>query len=234
MRKNRLVPNAANTTWIVDFVNRSSVSDVDLENAVVAFQKQINNHFLPAWSIGAQLNIADVHSTNAAIYIMDNSKIPGVGGYHDITSMEIPIGFVFANTTEQAGDSWTYAASHELMEMLVDPYANIAAEGQFNGSPAFVAYEVCDPVEADGGYHINGVQVSNFVFPSWFINTTAVQYDYLNTLDAPFTIGAGSLSLFRTIGDWTDVSNMRSFPQNHSKQTRRFRRRVRSNPHYGK
>jgi hypothetical protein len=235
MRKKRIV-NTANNTWSVDFVNRSHVSDIDLELGVMALQRQINNHFLPAWSIGAQLNIVSVPSKeNATIFILDDSRIPGIGGFHDITATtEIPVGFIFAQTVEDAGDSWTYAASHELMEMLVDPYANLAAEGQFNGSPAFFAYEVCDPVEADGGYKIAGTQVSNFVFPSWFINTTSTQYDYLNLLDAPFTIGTnGTLSMFKEIGKWHDVTNNGNLPKIHPKHTRRFRRHKRTNPNYG-
>lgn len=233
MRKKRIIPNAVNNTWNVDFVNRSRISDADLEIGVIALQRQINNHFLPAWSIGAQLNIANTSSGNATIFVMNDSKA-GISGYHDITSSEVPVGFIFAETAENAGDSWTYAASHELLEMLVDPYANLAAEGQFKGAPAFFAYEVCDPVEADGGYKIAGVQVANFVFPSWFINTTSDQYDYLNLLDAPFTIGTnGTFSMFKNIGQWQYVTNNGNLPRTHAKHTRRFRRHKRTNPNYG-
>lgn len=234
MRKKRLIPNAVNNTWTVDFVNHSHISDTDLELGVIALQRQINNHFLPAWSIGAQLNIVNVpRNGNATIFIMNDSREPGVGGYRDVVE-EAPVGYVYSQTLEGTGDSWTYGASHELLEMLVDPYANLAAEGQFKGSPAFFAYEICDPVEADGGYKIAGVQVANFVFPSWFINTTSTQYDYLDLLDAPFTIGTnGTLSMFREIGNWQYITNNGNLPKTHAKHTRRHRRQKRTNPNYG-
>jgi len=56
--------------------------------------------------------------------------------------------------------------SHELLEMLADPWINWCATG--NDSKIY-ALEVCDAVEADDlGYDIDGVRVSDFVTPAWF------------------------------------------------------------------
>lgn len=229
--------STGNVTWNVDFINNTSiVGNQEFTNGIAILQQQINDDFLPSWSIGAQLSIVTAPRGHATIYVVDNSDVPGDLGYHDATQAEIPIGFVFAKTAKESGDSWTNTGSHELMELLLDPYANLAAEGQFIGNPAFFAYECCDPVEADGGYHIKGIQVSNFVLPSWFIPQTAPnhRYDHLKTLDAPFTIGSGgSLSYFRGVGDWQDVTSNQFLPSIHGRYTRKYKRRKRSNPNYG-
>lgn len=224
-----------NFIWNVDFINKTSiVGTAEFTTGVAALQTQINRDFLPAWSIGAKLNIVTQPRGNATIYVLDSSSDAGILGYHDISQTEIPVGFVFALTAKQFGDSWQNTASHELMELLVDPWANLAAEGTFVGSPAFFAYECCDPVEGENGYKINGITVSNFVFPSWFMEQTSKQYDFLKSLDAPFTIGSGgTLTYFRAIGDWVDVTSNSLLPKVHGKFTRRFRRRKRSNPNYG-
>ena len=224
-----------NFIWNVDFINHTSiVGDTEFVNGVAVLQTQINRDFLPAWSIGAKLNIVTQPRGNATVYVLDTTSDAGILGYHDISQTEIPVGFVFAKTAKADGDTWQNTASHELMELLVDPFANLAAEGTFVGSPAFFAYECCDPVEGDEGYVINGVTVANFVFPAWFLEQTSKQYDFLKSLDAPFTIGSGgTLSYFRAVGDWTDVTSNQFLPKIHGKFTRRFRRRKRSNPNYG-
>ncbi len=74
------------------------------------------------------------------------------------------------------GSSWTATLSHELLEMLADPWINWCATG--NDSKIY-ALEVCDAVEADDlGYDIDGVRVSDFVTPAWFEPTCADRLDF--------------------------------------------------------
>lgn len=56
-------------------------------------------------------------------------------------------------------DNWTLLASHELLEMLVDPMSDRHIGGQW--------VEICDPV-GNVYYTIRGIQVSDFVTPAWF------------------------------------------------------------------
>ncbi len=225
-----------NVIWNVDFINKSTIiRNPEFLAGINALQKQVNEHFLPAWSIGAKLNIVSRPRGNAIIYVMDVSTDVGILGYHDVTYTQVPVGFVFAKTAKNFGESWQFTASHELLELLADPYVNLAAEGTFVGSTAFFAYEVADPIEGDGGYKIDNIQVSNFVLPSWFVDGTADKYDYLNTLDAPFTISSGgTLSYFRAIGNWQDVTSNQLLPKVYPKFSRGFKRRKRTDPNYGK
>jgi len=67
---------------------------------------------------------------------------------------------------------WTVDASHELVEMLADP----STEGD----------EICDPVE-DWYYRVDGVPVSDFVFPAWF-DASRGPYDEIGVLHHPSTV----------------------------------------------
>ncbi len=222
--------------WDIDFVNKSTVVvNEDLELAIAAFQRQVNEHFGPLWFIGAKLNIVEkAGKINPTIFIMDTSDTT-VPGYHDINDASVPVAFVYAKTAKDTGTPWQIQASHELLSLLLDPYANLASEGQWLGRTVFFAYEVCDPVQGDGGYTIDGVPVANFLFPTWYIGNTAEQYDYNGTLDAPWTISSGgTLSYFRTVGDWKDVTSNPLLPKVHPLDSRRRKRRKRSQPNYGK
>jgi len=92
--------------------------------------------------------------------------------------------------------SWTVTASHELLEMLGDPDINLSAFVQTgNNTASLFSYEVCDPCEMDEqGYEINGVKVSDFVYPSWFEGFRepgSTQFDYKNQINAPLKLLPG-------------------------------------------
>jgi len=64
-------------------------------------------------------------------------------------------------------ESWSRDFSHEILETLVDPTTN---RDVWRDS-VDQAVEVADPVEWNG-YQLDGVFVSDFVFPSWFAGAT--------------------------------------------------------------
>jgi hypothetical protein len=114
---------------------------------------------------------------------------------------------------------WSVAASHELLEMLADPYINLAAAAHLpdlarllklgpgdslaTEGELLYAYEACDPcASVKHSYRINGVRVSNFVFPEWFqpIKPTrqrgaALKFDVRGYIRQPFEILPGGYSL---------------------------------------
>lgn len=94
--------------------------------------------------------------------------------------------------------SWT--VSHEVLETLHD-YTALNQQFNFIGNIDFVdAYirEVCDPVQFTPGYVICGLNVSNFVLPSYWTNDLPEgPYDFLNTVQAPLVPFAGLQGLIR-------------------------------------
>lgn len=183
----------------VAILNRSSAVDDEEAHAITtALQKQMSD-FREAWNIDAKLNFVPKNKTTGwenkwNLVLLDNSDQANALGYHDLTPEGLPLGKVFAATDKQYGAKVGVTASHELLEMLLDPYINLVVEDTNRG--VFVAYEACDAVEADElGYDINGVQVSDFVLPDFF-NPLAgsykgAQYSHLSNVHAPFQLAAG-------------------------------------------
>jgi hypothetical protein len=185
----------------ISVINASTVlSDADVQKVVPALQTQVHRDFAPAWGIDADLTFVPHGKRPAAntwwLVVLDNSDQAGALGYHDITRQGLPLGKVFAKSDMQYGLQWSVTASHELLEMLADPDINLTAFVQKDLQHGrLFAYEVCDAVEADElGYQIDGVQVSDFVFPSWFESfrkKDATQFDYCNLVKEPFQLLKG-------------------------------------------
>jgi hypothetical protein len=96
--------------------------------------------------------------------IFDNADVADALGYHDLTKDGQPVAKIFAKTTLADNQLVSVTACHELFEMIIDPIANLYAEGA-DGTE--YAYEMSDPVEEDT-FEVDGIQISNFVHPAWF------------------------------------------------------------------
>jgi hypothetical protein len=188
----------------IDLLNRSTqVSDLTVKYLRDALQTQVNRDFEPIWGFGAALTFVPkggyLDPTHWQLIFFDNADVAGALGYHELTAAGLPLGKVFVQTAKQAGLSWTVTASHELLEMLSDPYANTAVIILDNSDIAGTAYayEVCDACEDDSfGYTIYGFQVSDFVKPEWFEpppgNTPATKtFDFKGHITAPFQLLMG-------------------------------------------
>ncbi len=184
----------------VAVINSSSVvSDSDVKNAAGALQTQVSRDFQPAYGRDADVafHAADQAPADAWwLVILDNSDQAGALGYHDLTPAGLPLGKVFAASDLQYGYKWTVTASHELLEMLGDPDINLTALVQTaDTAGTLYADEVADACEADEyGYLIDGVLVSDFVYPSWFMpmfDGKNVQFDHESHITRPFELLKG-------------------------------------------
>lgn len=162
---------------LVAVVNQSTViSDDQVKAIVAALQVQCDRDFAQFWNTTCHLTFVPkgTQPSPAAwqLVFLDDSDMAGALGYHDVTPAGLPLGKVFAKTDAQYGLQSSVTASHELLEMLADPYIDNLSGLYPMGTnqDALVAHEVCDPVEADNlGYTINGsIRVSDFVTPAWF------------------------------------------------------------------
>jgi hypothetical protein len=139
------------------------------------------------------------------IAITDNPDQADALGYHEMTSTGTPLGKVFAKLDLDSGSSWTVTLSHEVLEMLADPWINWCAVG---GDSKIYALEVCDAVEADNlGYQIDGVLVSDFVTPSWFEPTEGDRFDFKQHLSKELQLAEGGYtSILDPKKGWTQVN----------------------------
>lgn len=215
-------------------VNHSTVIDNStLARWIVAVQTQVYSHFGPVWGINAELKIGTdkdlVTSPDAGvIYIVDTPDqkgLDGVLGYHDYTPQGNPVGYVFAKTDLDYHLSPSVTFSHEVLEMLGDVFCSWCTLVAIGNTPTLYSIEVCDAVEDDSdGYLVNGVQVSNFVYPDWFEPASrARQFDFRHELKMPLEIRPGGyMSIFR-IGvdkEWTNIDGGKATRLEVKKQTR--------------
>lgn len=188
----------------IALANRSTVvADDELTPVAAALQRQLEEHFAPNWGFTA--SVITTPSTDQvpewawAIVITDDADQARILGYHDVTATGRPQAKVFARTSAQYGVHWSAMASHELLEMLADPGVNLAAYNWADTDRgSLYAMEVCDPVNAVF-YEIDGVRVSNFVYPAWyrvFDPDNDGPYDFLGFCPGPFTLAFGGFQLY--------------------------------------
>jgi hypothetical protein len=195
----------------VAVINQSTVvPNADVQNLAYALNVQQWRDLYPTWGIKSNVvfypnKVAPASSWQ--LVILDDSDQAGALGYHQLTANGHPLGKVFARTSQQAGLNWTITASHELLEMMGDPYVNLSAQVS---NTQFYAYELCDACEDDSfGYQItlaNGkiVSVSDFVNPMYFNPTgspgpAGFTYDFQGHITAPLTL---------LVNGYTDVLNL--------------------------
>ncbi|MDB5612071.1 MAG: hypothetical protein JWP25_8971 [Bradyrhizobium sp.] len=194
-------------------INESTVcQDAEVQAMVKAIQVQVSRDYSPIYGMNANVNFLPKGSKAPAgqwvIAVLDDSTQADALGFHDLTRDGLPLGKVFAAADKQAGDSVSVTLSHEIVECMADPWINFTA--QMNDGK-FWAVEIGDAVEADAlGYSIGGVQVSDFVLPSYFqpsIKTT--KFDFMGHLKGccPALMPEGYASVFDPItGKWSQIT----------------------------
>ena len=130
---------------------------------------------------------------------------PGEGGVH-LDKKNQPYSLVIA--TPDSAD-WTIDASHETVEMLVDPAGNrlqlsraieIAGQDVQDGTGEFeYLVEACDPCEGNQyAYTIQGVAVSDFITPRFYdpVVTSGTRYSFAGNIQRPRQILPGGYISF--------------------------------------
>ena len=212
------------------------LSDDEIAPVIAAVQTQINQDFAPLWDRGAKLvQVPKGESPDSDHWwcgFFDNSDVANALGYHDLTTAGFPLAKVFAATDQHYGLQWSVTLSHEVLEMLGDPTINLSAQ---IAEDRLYAYENCDAVEADElGYQVDGVLVSDFVTPAWFMPGYPGPWDFKEHLNAPLEIAQGGYISVLELGSgagWTQIQRQAgpgrsaSIPRVGSRRERRRRSR---------
>jgi hypothetical protein len=209
----------------ISIINESTaVADTDVEAWVSALQTQVNEHFGPIWGMASDLRfLTSAEASQAAndwqLVVLDNSDQAGALGYHDMTAAGLPLGKVFAADDLKDNSSVSVTVSHELLEMLGDPtISSCIVQTDANGNvTGLLAYEACDAVEDDQyGYEINGVLVSDFIFPSWFGGIEATKFDYQGHCAQAGEILSGGYTAKWTPSGWTQINGQKAAGSRHA------------------
>src|SRR5437870_277353 len=119
--------------------NSSTLTNSALQDALPVFQAATNLDFSPIWHQSTILRLGNPPPGEESISIENASDVPGALGYHSVADNGIPYAKVFMESA-----SWQVTFTHELWEMLADPYINTVVKAR-----RFWLVEVGDPVEAD-------------------------------------------------------------------------------------
>lgn len=217
-----------------------ALKDENIQAIIPALQKQVRQDLLPAWGVDADLSFVPRGQPPPGgawwLVVLDSPDQAGTLGYHDLSNGGLPLGKIFAKADIDKGLKWTVTASHELLELLVDPAINIAVLDQpdTTGGKLYTC-EICDPCEADQyGYDVDGVTVADFVFPAWFerFRLPGSQFDQQNKIQQPFQIlPGGYIGVYElgAGGGWHQINAEKdplSYQMRAQPGSRRERRRI--------
>jgi hypothetical protein len=228
METNTPTPRAFNqgeTPKIACFNKATTPLGVDFDKLISAMQVFVDKYVAPVWGTPAKLVKSTGYVKGAwAMIFLDDADQPGALAYHDLTPDGLPQSKVFVRTTIQNGDLVSVSASHELVEMLVDPAINMMTTGP--DSKTIYAYESADPVEALS-FKVNGIPMTDFIYPSYFEDFRkpgSVKFDYLNKVNKPFQILAGGYQIIFKNGKWNQVFGSPSKAKAFAREDRRGHR----------
>jgi hypothetical protein len=169
----------------------------DVSAVAAAIQKQVTRDFGPAWQVSATVDsfekLEAVPVDYWPVIIRGDIEEPGAAGYHTDDHGQ-PFSLI------QADPGWELTASHEVLEMLADPFGNRTLAGAPpSKAPVPVSrftrvlylVEVCDPCEASQfAYEVNGVSLSDFITPHYYDpnGATGVQYSFRGNIKEPHSV----------------------------------------------
>jgi hypothetical protein len=206
-------------TQVVIVDQTHQIDSTLLNNAAIALDSQVTQDLPQYWS-GITANVSNAPTLSAVppgawpVFLV-RSLPPGEGGFH-LDRHNQPYAKVIASPDD---DSWTIDASHEIIEMLVDPYGNrmqsseaitisgsdvVDQAGMFN-----YLVEACDPCEANNyAYDIAGIALSDFITPNFYDAsvTPGTQYSFKGNIKRPRQLlPGGYISYVQPDGTWNQI-----------------------------
>jgi hypothetical protein len=188
----------------VGLVDKTGKLDADLvEATAAALNIQVTRDLTQFWNVQATVRyLPSPKHIPLGVWpvFLVASLPPGEGGVH-LDKRNQPYSLVIG--TPDSND-WTIDASHETLEMLVDPSGNRLqtsqgieiSGGQVRDSTGEFEYlvEACDPCEGNQyAYAIRGIAVSDFITPHFYdpVPTSGTRYSFGGNLSRPRQILPG-------------------------------------------
>jgi hypothetical protein len=186
------------------------VGNGDLMRVAAALQKQASRDLAPIWNISATVDafekLEDVPIGYWPMIVKDDIGFSGAAGIH-LDNDRQPFALISSSSDL---DGWSLTASHECLEMLVDPFGDRLIAGDSpkdgQGRVSFLV-EVSDPSEAtEFAYTANGILVSDFYTPRFFdpLVATGVRYSFTGAITEPRQVLRGGYLSWvdSTSGHW--------------------------------
>jgi hypothetical protein len=162
-----------------------------LAEVAAALQIQLDRDLLPEWGSKATIEVGTRGTVGQAwrVSLLDPARLPaGVQGVH-LKDAGRPFALVAMSKR------WTVAASHELLEMLVNPYGQRfvrapSVEPGAGGRLVHYLHEVCGPCQTLS-YLIGSVEVSDFVHADFHHLGATGPVDQMGRLAGPLDVPLG-------------------------------------------
>ncbi len=188
-----------------------------LPEVASALQIQLMRDAGPLWgttgTCTAFASRADVPSSLALLLVVANSQ--GRGGFHTAPAA---LGLQPSAQVDYTHDgTWTISASHEAIEMLVDPSGRRFHSGPHPTNPATSVQfliEACDPCQHPSfAYQVDDqhrVLVSDFCLPAFYgMGPMGSPFTFRKSVPAPLRVAHGGyLSWLAGDGHWYQMSAM--------------------------
>ncbi|HXK07711.1 MAG TPA: hypothetical protein VMS37_35285 [Verrucomicrobiae bacterium] len=182
----------------VGLVDKTGKLDPHLvQDTAAALNVQVMRDLPQFWNVSATVRyLSDPKRIPVGVWpvFLVPSLPPGEGGVH-LDKNNQPYSLVIGTP---GSDDWTIDASHETLEMLVDPAGNRLQSSraiEINGKSVTDAagefqylVEACDPCEANQfAYSINGIGVSDFITPHFYdpVATAGTRYSFGGHIERP-------------------------------------------------
>lgn len=180
-----------------------------------ALQKQVTRDFAPAWGQAATIAAfpagAAVPEGYWTIIVKKTIGDDDAYGYHNESDHQ-------PHALVQHTRDWPTTASHELLEMLADPWGSrlvVVDDPRGRRDRVRVLVEACDPCESFK-YNVDGFALSDFVLPSYYgphrwihagnPPSGAGRYSFTGAIAAPLSLARGGyLSFVDAKGQWWQV-----------------------------
>jgi hypothetical protein len=177
------------------------IVDAELQRVAAAIDMQVRRDLSRFWPVDAVITAVSHASLLAPgvwpVFIVAESD-DNSAGYHRTLHQQ-----PYAEVVD--GPNWSIAASHEILEMLVDPSGNrlvaaqaitVTDQGHVQEAAGTLEYllEICDPSEdPEYAYEIDGVLVSDFYTPEFFDGFSApgVRYSFRGVIPHPRRVCPG-------------------------------------------
>jgi len=188
----------------IGLVDMTGEVDAQTMTAVAAaLNIQVTRDLPQFWSVNATVAcLPDHRKVPQGVWPIQLVKTlpPGEGGFHMTRNKQPYAKVIFTPGSEE----WSVDASHELIEMLVDPFGSrlqtstsiqivdgaiVDGDGKFE-----YLVEACDPCEADPyTYTIDGISVSDFITPHFYdlAATPGSRYSFTGAIQKPRQILPG-------------------------------------------
>jgi hypothetical protein len=196
----------------VAVVNASNETDADVQKWADACKKQADMNISQYWGYTVDVDFIPkgqvIPDVDFYCGILNNSDEAGVLGWHDYVNNK-PVIKIFTAECRKYNIQPSTTISHEFAEMIGDEDCNTTVRGfDEQGRACLYFRENADPVEDDSvGYDIDGVRVSDFITPQWFVKDGSQPLDYMNKCSKPYQILQGGYMLlsYDNGASWKEV-----------------------------